>query len=94
MGLRTSDDPPLCVSAGLTVAQSEDPEVLLVHLGHLKTRRDGLLDRKILCGPVEVQTQLTLDLQEDQLQRDRLRAQNQQLMTRYGNRVGSEHLRS
>ncbi|XP_043992919.1 clathrin heavy chain linker domain-containing protein 1-like [Gambusia affinis] len=68
---------------GLTVAQSEDPEVLLVHLGHLKTRRDGLLDRKILCGPVEVQTQLTLDLQEDQLQRDRLRAQNQQLMTRF-----------
>ncbi|XP_014876200.1 clathrin heavy chain linker domain-containing protein 1 isoform X1 [Poecilia latipinna] len=68
---------------GLTVAQSEDPEVLLIHLDHLKTRRDGLLDRKILCGPVEVQTQLTFDLQEAQLHRDRLRAQNQQLMTRF-----------
>ncbi|XP_032408686.1 clathrin heavy chain linker domain-containing protein 1-like [Xiphophorus hellerii] len=68
---------------GLTVAQSEDPEVLLVHLDHLKTRRDGLLDRKILCGPVEVQTQLTFDLQEDQLHRDLLRAQDQQLMTRF-----------
>ncbi|XP_023182910.1 clathrin heavy chain linker domain-containing protein 1 isoform X2 [Xiphophorus maculatus] len=68
---------------GLTVAQSEDPEVLLVHLDHLKTRRDGLLDRKILCGPVEVQTQLTFDLQVYQLHRDLLRAQNQQLMTRF-----------
>ncbi|XP_008428688.1 clathrin heavy chain linker domain-containing protein 1 isoform X3 [Poecilia reticulata] len=68
---------------GLTVAQTEDPEVLLIHLDHLKTRRDGLLDRKILCGPVEVQTQLTFDLQEAQLHRDHLRAQNQQLMIRF-----------
>ncbi|XP_054880594.1 clathrin heavy chain linker domain-containing protein 1-like isoform X2 [Poeciliopsis prolifica] len=68
---------------GLTVAQSEDPEVLLVHLDHLKMQRDDLLDRKILYGPVEVQTQLTFDLQEDQVQRDRLRAQHQQLMIRF-----------
>ncbi|KAM4730068.1 clathrin heavy chain linker domain-containing protein 1-like isoform 3-T3 [Anableps anableps] len=80
---------------GLTLAQSEDPEVLEDHLEHLETQRDVLLDRKCQCCPAEVQTHLTFDLQEAELHRNRLRDQNQQLITWFRRlKLVGERLRS
>lgn len=71
--------PHLCRLAGLTVAESEDPEALGGYLKDMETQRDALLDRKGHCVPLEVKTKLDAELQAAKSRRDELSAENNHL---------------
>lgn len=61
------------------MAQSEDPEVLDVHLKHLEAQKAALLDRKRQCVCVEVKAELDAKLQASQDHRDQLSTENERL---------------
>ncbi|XP_024865743.1 clathrin heavy chain linker domain-containing protein 1 isoform X2 [Kryptolebias marmoratus] len=65
---------------GLTVADSEDLEVLHDHLKDFEFHRTVLLDRKSRRVPLEVQVKLKAELQAAEHHRDRLSSENNQLM--------------
>ncbi|XP_031729635.1 clathrin heavy chain linker domain-containing protein 1 isoform X2 [Anarrhichthys ocellatus] len=69
--------------AGLTVAESEDPESLDGHLKHLESQRAALLDRKSHCVSLEVKAELDTELQAAKEHRDQLRTKNIQLKVLY-----------
>ncbi|XP_069033358.1 clathrin heavy chain linker domain-containing protein 1-like [Embiotoca jacksoni] len=69
--------------AGLSVAQSEDPEALDRHLQVLEAQRAALQNQRSLCVPLEVQTRLDAKLQDVERHRDHLSSQNQNLRVLY-----------
>ncbi|XP_040906295.1 clathrin heavy chain linker domain-containing protein 1-like, partial [Toxotes jaculatrix] len=68
---------------GLTVAESEDPEILDRHLKHLEAQRAALLDRKSLCVSLEVKAELDAKLQIVKCHRDQLSTENYRLKVLY-----------
>ncbi|XP_024916515.1 clathrin heavy chain linker domain-containing protein 1 isoform X2 [Cynoglossus semilaevis] len=68
---------------GLTVAQSQDVDVLDQHLNHLCAHRDALLEKKRHCVPLQVKVRLDAELQRVERRRGGLKTENQSLKVLY-----------
>ncbi|XP_033836027.1 clathrin heavy chain linker domain-containing protein 1-like [Periophthalmus magnuspinnatus] len=68
---------------GLTVAESEDLELLEKHLAHLQTRRQALLERRSQCVCEEVRTRLSTEQDARESWRDSMEDDNTKLKLLY-----------
>lgn len=68
---------------GLTVAESEDPELLDKHLERLRSQRAALIDRKSQCVSVEVKARLDSEAKNKELWREKLHKDNTRLKLQY-----------
>lgn len=68
---------------GVTVAESEDPEVLDKHLERLESHRAALLAKKSRCVLLEIKTRLEAEQQARELWRDKVNTDNISLKLQY-----------
>ncbi|XP_072293402.1 translin-associated factor X-interacting protein 1 [Eucyclogobius newberryi] len=68
---------------GLTVAESEDSELLEKHLDQLQSQREALLERRRQCVSVEVRAWLDTELQVSEQWRESTEADNRRLKLLY-----------
>ncbi|XP_055018431.1 clathrin heavy chain linker domain-containing protein 1 [Boleophthalmus pectinirostris] len=68
---------------GLTLADSENLELLEKHLSHLQTRREALQERRSQCVSMEVRTTLSKEEEATQRWRNSMKEENMQLKLLY-----------